>query len=548
MNTSIQKREWLFVAVVTLILLALTTLPYLFAWLTAPADKEFTGFIINTSDHAQYLSWYKGFQTENLIDNKQTSEENPKIFFNLLWWVLARFGRLTGLHHSVVYQIFRWLAGALFLFALYGFATLFYTTIFQRRLAFLVVALGSGMGWVLVVLKYILHQPDVMFPLDVYVSEGNSLLCILGYPHFAEAAGLILAILGLLLVGETRRQWRYPVTAGLVALFLGWQHAYDLFIVWIVPMAYGAVLFIKSRRWPSYWFWGMLIVGLISWPPALYSVLLTRLNPIWEEVLAQFSNAGVYTPNIFHMLILMGIPLWMAIATWLWWAWSGVKRKDTIGIEGRNLFLMVWFVVGWALTYIPTDFQIHMISSWQVVVGLLAVSGFCLYALPWLEQHWPLARKAIVPAMALIIVVTLTNVYLFAWRFIDLKRYTYPYYLYHDEVAAMHWLETNVPEETVILSSYDVGRYIPGISGRVGFLSHWAQTVDFLNKRELVTGWYDSQGTPKERQEFLDHYQIDYIFYGPAERALGTYDPQGENSLQEAYHSPLVNIYAVVKK
>ena len=101
-------------------------------------------------------------------------------------------------------------------------------------------------------------------------------------------------------------------------------------------------------------------------------MLLTRLNPIWEAVLAQFDNAGVFTPNPLHMLILMGFPLVFALAA-LAIGLARLIRKQPGGFQRSDsgLFVVVWFWVGWLLTYLPADFQIHMINSWQVPIVLL---------------------------------------------------------------------------------------------------------------------------------------------------------------------------------
>ena len=260
----IERREWKFVILVTLAILILTSIPYVFAAEIPHPGKQFMGFILNVSDHTQYLSWYKGFETRFLISNNQTSEPNPEIFFNLLWWVLARFGRLTGLDYRMVYQVFRWLSGVAFLTMVYATVAFFFEDVFRRRFAFLVTALGSGFGWVLVLLKYALNLQDVPYPLDLYVSEGNSFLCIMAYPHFMQAASFILAVMLLLLVGERKGKLRFAVFAGLVAFFLGWTHTYDLFLVWTIPVVYGGVKFVLERKFPTYWFKAMLIVGVIS--------------------------------------------------------------------------------------------------------------------------------------------------------------------------------------------------------------------------------------------------------------------------------------------
>lgn len=544
--TAIGLAEWWFVAIVTLGILVLTSLPYLFALLSAPADKQFMGFVINVDDHTQYLSWYKAFQTEHIISNRLTSEPNPPLFFNLLWWSLGRFGYYTGLSYMVVYQIFRWLASAFFLAMVYLTATFFFTSVTQRRVAFLTVALGAGLGWVLVLIKYAAGLEDVPLPLNLYIAEGNSFLCILGYPHFAEAAGLILAVFYLLLVGEQRRQLRYGVYAGLVALLLGWQHTYDLIIVWGVPIAYAGVRLLIERKWPAYWFWAMLIVGLISFPPALYSVWLTSANPLWEEVLAQFSNAGVFTPTPPHMLILMGIPLIMAIVTFGLMLSNMLRQRQASPFLGpRETFVLVWFVVGWALTYIPTDYQVHMINSWQVPVGFLATGGLFYYGIPALQRRWGTPRR--LPHLAILLFLALiipTNLYLLSWRFVDLRRHDYPYFFYRDEVAAMRWLE-EAPPDSVVFSAYEAGRYLPGISGQRVFLGHWAQTVKFFDKRAVVAEFFAAETSEERRRQILREYDIDFIFYGQVERALGDYAPDDSTYLTPSFSLPHAQVYAV---
>lgn len=80
-----------------LIVLIVTTLPYLYGYWSAPADKQFMGVIYNVSDHMQYFSWFREFSHANLAANKLTPEPNKPIFFNLLWWGMARIGGVLGI-------------------------------------------------------------------------------------------------------------------------------------------------------------------------------------------------------------------------------------------------------------------------------------------------------------------------------------------------------------------------------------------------------------------------------------------------------------------
>jgi len=525
------SREWQFVLGVSLFVLILTLLPYLFGYASAPPDQKFMGLMMNVPDHGQYLSWYKGFQTSLLVPNRMTPEPNEPIFFNLLWFSLGRIGTLTGWDYAFVYQLFRLAAGAVFMFVLYFFCRQTMNDPRWRRTAFALIGLGGGLGWVLVLLKYTVTGGELLYPLDVYVAEGNSFLCILAYPHFTIAAALIIAVFGLLLTGARRGQLRYAVAGGIVGLILGWQHAYDILILYGVPGVYTLLLTFRQRRLPRYWVQALFILGAISVWPALYSVWLTTADPLWETVLDQFANAGVFTPNPFHLFILMGLPLIAAtVACVIRLRRRGEEADDAPLPQDTELFILTWFVVGFVLNYVPTDFQIHMLNGWQVPVGLLATWGIYRYLVPALARHqskW----TSLLPILFVLMTLPI-NIYLWVWRYVELNRHDYPFYLHDDETAALAWLDEHTSPDEIVFSSLTVGQYIPGIAGNTAFLAHWAQTVDFYTKEELVEEFFAEDTVDETRQQILKIFDIAYVFYGPAERALGGFDPSRADYLE----------------
>ncbi len=543
----ITGQEWRFVWAVIVIVLALTTLAYLYGYLSSPSDKQFMGLMLDIPDHGGYLSWWRGFQSSLLVSNKLTPEPNKPAFFNLLWWTLAQVSRWTGLGYASVYQAFRWIAGGSFLWAVYRLMAQFLPEVRQRRTAFLLVTSSSGLGWVLVVLKYTLTKGELLFPSDVFIAEGNSFLCILGYPHFAFAATFIALSFEFIWRGWREEQTKYMVIAGLLALLLGWQHAYDLLIIYGITGTFALLVWWKRRAFPWRLFWGGVIVFALSCSGAVYSVILTTVDPLWEEVLAQFANAGVYTPSPLHLVILFGFPLIVAVATGIRLAW----RKQW---SEENLFVMGWFLAGAVLNYIPTDFQIHMLNSWQIPTMIVATKGLYEFIVPAITQ-WKFtirnsqftignrAKRLVV--VAFVLTVLPTNVYLWAWRFLDLARHDYPYYLHRDDIAALDWLQENTSPDDVVLSSLTVGQYVPAVSGNTAFLAHWAQTVDFYDKQERVAQFLDSFTYDEDRLDTVCTFGVDYVFYGPAERELGDYDPAGSAWLAEVFSASLVEIYHV---
>jgi len=526
----ISSREWRFVWAIIVCILVVTSLPYLYGYVSSPPEKQFMGLMLDVPDHGQYLSWWRSFQDSILVSNKLTPEPNEPLFFNLLWWALAWVSKLTGLGYATVYQAFRWVAGGSFLWAAYRLIAQFLPQVRQRRTAFLLVVFSSGLGWALVVLKYTLTQGELLFPLDVYIAEGNSFLCILGYPHFAFALTFIALTLEFVWRGWKEERTRYMLVAGLLALLLGWMHAYDLLLIYGIVGAFALSVWWKRRVFPWRLFWGGVILCALSCSGAVYSVILTTVDPLWEEVLSQFANADVYTPSPPHLVILFGLPLIGAVATWI----ALALRKQW---SEENLFVMAWFLIGAALNYVPTDFQIHMLNGWQIPMMMLCAKGLHDLVARVEVRQW---------AVALVIATVLpTNVYLWAWRFVDLARHDYPYYLYRDDVTALAWLDGEAEDEEVVLSSLTIGQYVPALSGNTAFLAHWAQTVGFYDKQERVARFFDATAPDEERVDTVRTFGVDYVFRGPAERVLGDYDPASASWLTLVFSTPHVDVYRI---
>ncbi|MCJ7797876.1 MAG: hypothetical protein MUQ56_14135, partial [Thermoleophilia bacterium] len=138
-----------------------------------------------------------------------------------------------------------------------------------------------------------------------------------------------------------------------------------------------------------------------------------------------------------------------------------------------------------------------------------------------------------------------TNIYLLAWRFLDLSRHNYPFYLTRDDVAALTWLESNAHSDDVVLSSLTIGQYVPAWTGANAFLGHWAETLDFFGKSKAVALYY-AAGTPEaDRLILLRQYGVDFVFSGEPEREFGSYDPASSSALQLVYQNSSVRIFSV---
>ena len=221
--------------------------------------------------------------------------------------------------------------------------------------------------------------------------------------------------------------------------------------------------------------------------------------------------------------------------------------------DGR-LLVKSWFVIVPLLVYLPLHFQIMLLTGYSLPMSVLATVGLFDHVLPWLRgcasgsrlRRWLTEQRLTRAAPALLLLaVSVTNLYLLAWRVIDMSRHDYPFYLHRDEVLAFHWLEEHTPADEVVLSSFVVGHFIPGLTGDRAFLGSAVMTLEFNDKREMVATFFDSATSDGERQAFIRENGIRYVFYGPAEQALGDYDPGKSPLFVKVFSSPHACVYAV---
>jgi hypothetical protein len=524
-------------AALLVVVLAITAAPFLFGHLSAPPDKQFMGIVLNVPDTAQYNSWAREFQTAVFIENKLTSEPGDAVFFNLFWFGVGRVSASTGLGIPEASQLVRLLAGAVYLGAIFWFVGLVSRSRLHRWVSFLVVAFGGGLGWGLVVYKQ--FSGDLPFPLGIYAFEANTFLTVMGFPLQAMSLGLMVLILGLAALAFERGSVILASIAGLLTLALGLQHGYDLLIIYAVTGLAAGVLALKGPKLSlrPLLLWTLICVW--SGPVSLYLAYLVQRSPVWSGVLAQYGNAGVFTPAPAQLLILMGVPLLLVVA-----GRDGLTSAEWK--RPRELVLRSWLVVGFALLYIPTDFQIKMLGGWQVPVGVLATRALFTSVLPVFRSLRLPRNMNVATALGvlLVLVVLPANLYLLSWRFIDLGRHDYPYYIHKDEHAALQWLEANSRPSEVVLSSLTIGQHIPGVSGNKALLAHWAQSLDFYEKRRLVSSFYSETASDSERIDILSRFQVQYVFHGSEERLSG-YRPGESTFLEKAFTSPVADIYRV---
>jgi predicted membrane channel-forming protein YqfA (hemolysin III family) len=527
--------------VAALATLLVSSVPYMFGFLATPPDRVYLGLMFDAPDHAQYWSWVTASRDGLFIPNTMTPEPNAANFLNPIMWALAKLQAIFNLSFAALFQWWR-LAAAIVMGPALAVATaLLSRGGAQARTAFWIALLGGGVGWTLVVVKYALGSPDVPFPQAVYTVEPNTWFGLLGYPYMPLAQGLVLTALAGAFLAHVRGVMWAHVACALGAAGTALVHAYDLVIVYVVLGASWGLEVWRTRQIPRGLTVAIAIAVGASAPLALYYQRLTSTDPLWQAVLAQYVNAGVWTPNPPLLVVLLGAPLLLA----LWRLAAGLNWSDP-GLR----FTACWVVAGTVLAYAPTVFQVKLLAALHVPLAILAADVWHERAAPWIVRLVKRAGAAGVaswaPAVVLAALVLPTNLYLFAWRLVELRRPDSSYYLTVDEAAALEALAARSGPDDVALALEDVGRWIPNYGRTRAFLAHWSMTNRYLQRRDDVAMFFSTRVDDAWRARLLAQDRVTFVVWTARRAAEGlTYDPASSPLFEPLFVSKTAGVFRV---
>lgn len=517
-------------ALLIVVLLAISWLPYAYGWLSSPAHLVFTGLMFDVPDHAQYWSWIAASHDALFISNTMTPEPNPPVFMNPTMWLLARAQAAFDLSFAALFQWWRVAALILLVPAVVAFVRIMVREPDRRPLALAIALSGSGLGWIWVVAKKLAGTADVAYPHDLYTVEPNTFWSMLSYPYLTLAHALILATMIGAWLAHKGAGWPAYVLGAVAAMALSLSHAYDLITIYAVLGLFGLVEWYRARRFPSRLAAAGAAIAACSGPAALYYQRLTAGDPLWQSVLSQYSNAGVWTPPPVHLAVLIGVPLLLAVC-------AAIPR-DKWTDERR--FLTIWAAAGLVLAYLPVVYQIKLLSAWQFPLALLAAHGWYERVVPALPGKLP-RRYAVAVLVAL---VSLTNVYLFAWRFVELRRHAPPYYLHRDELEALNWLARNTRSSDVVIAAPAIGQFVPNHGRTRAYLAHWAMTNRYFERRANVERFFGPDGDAEWRQRLLRAEGVTLVLTNRwSSDPDATYEPARTQAFEEVFRRPQAQVY-----
>ncbi len=525
----ITRREWRNVILFALLIIVLTTLPYVLGYLKQNSQWQFSGFLFGVEDGNSYVGKMRlgarGLLDFYLFYTPEAHSTAPLVFLPYIipGWIVGRFIN----DHSaalvpvltLTYHLMQIVFNLLLIVVLYRFIAVFIKRPQTRFLALVLATIGGGFGWLLTLLGQSswLGSP----PAEFFIPEGFSWLILLGLPHLALARAALLGGFLLLFKALSTKQGsslsiRYAVFAAVCWLVVGLAVPFYLPIIYVILGTWGLVLWIAQRRFPRELLIPGGIAAGITLPLFAYFTYAFSANPIF----AIWSSQNILqSPHPLHYVAAYGLLVACALIAvrWLW------RKTQHSALNTLHFALLLWPIVVPILVYLPgLNVQRRMAEAVIVPLAILAAVGLRFLAR---MPRWKRLYRPVVVAMCLSSVLFLVGI---TFGALGQSR---PIFRPTAELAALDWLNNHASADSVILTAFDSGKLSPTTNIDTGnlvpaytnlrpYVGHGPETAHATDKDAATRRFFADQMTADERRTLYGSVSIRYIFYGPMEQTL----------------------------
>jgi hypothetical protein len=414
-----------------------------------------------------------------------------------------------------------------------------FNEIYWRRVAFLLALLGSGLGWLLMLIGWF-PRPDIS-PIDFWLVDGYVFFSILTFPHFSAVITLIIGMIAAYLGYLKRASVWLIICVIVLGLCAQTIQPYSPILADIAIL--GAFLGISWQKRMLNWkgFVVLFIIGFSQLPLFLYNALVFKSGPIWEAFVSQ--NITLSPPPAYY--------LW---GYFLFWPFVILGLgKLLIDLKVRSSGSMVdnlpgltamacWVLGALVLAYLPSVLQRRFVLGLTVPLSILSTYALKSSVFPWLELHRAKRLrnvKGLVPVLFISFSMISSLILSFNTAWFAAQR---PMTLFDSRalVGAVDWLQIQAGQADVVLSSENTGLLVASRTGLPVFIGHPIETMDYQNKLNQIHDFYQGRIAP----DWMYQRGIRWVIWGPVEKELSGKE-RLEMDLVEAYQDQDVVIYRI---
>lgn len=533
---SISKKEWFWVLLVCVGLLALSSLPYMVGYASQDEQLVFSGVVADRPDYAVHLAaMHLGERGEWHYRLRFTTEPHPGKPVKQAYIALGHLARLCGLSLPVTFQIARLAFGLTALLAIYGLVALIFTARELRLLAFGLAAFGSGLGWLQWMVGW--ENSTVFSPIDFWFFDPYVFFGMMVFPHFSLVTTLNALVAALFLSQMAAFRWWKWLAISILTVMMQWIQPFAPLMIDISMTAVVLVRCVIDKR-----LWLRDLAGL-GWV-AVAQIPLLWINyqaffshPVWQGFSAQ--NITLTPPPIyllfgFGVFWILAIPAILSLPTRL-----ADEKEESPRMYGLWLSI-AWCLAGLFLAYFPLLIQRRFLHAFTIPLAILAAFGFDIF-FKWLGSFLVnIQRIRRLSSMSLVLLASISSLFLVLGLGLLISQRPPDFYDPVELVTALDWLANTAESEDVVLAEEETSQLAAVKGGFLLFSGHPMETVDYPEKRAVVESFYTGELGLHE----LRARGIRWVIYGPYEHSslsAGVELP----GFEQAYQNEVVTIYRV---
>jgi hypothetical protein len=175
-----------------------------------------------------------------------------------------------------------------------------------------------------------------------------------------------------------------------------------------------------------------------------------------------------------------------------------IKTKDR-----KYYFMVVWTLMALILAYIPVNLQRRLLIGIYIPVCILGIHGL-VTMFELVGRHLKIIKK-VVFALSLP-----SSLLLISMSSIQAAKLNPDLVMKQSIWQSLRWVDQQIPSTSLILTTPDIGLFIPAYSNNRVIYGHPFETVDAAVNKKNVESFF-SQMNPGEQQLFVEKEGVSYI-------------------------------------
>ena len=518
------KKELLWVLVISTLIMSWGSVPTWMGYQLETRDLRFRGLYFDSQDYSAHVAMMEaGIHGEWTYQFRFTTESFNPAYVRIFYIFLGHFSRFSMISPEIVYHLARWLLGFAALYTLYGLTRQIFQKIFWARTAFLLAALGSGLGWLQLIFNLTSSR---ITPIDFWLIDSYVFFSLSIFPHFAFVTAAMCITLSLwlnYLENPNRKSIIWIISTVILVQFTN-----PIAFATVDAGLLGAALFSwwnKKKIYGSH-ILGLSVIAIAQIPLLLYNIIILNHDPLWGQYTKQHQTLSP-SPDYY----IWGFALFWPFA--LWGAVSAFREKSN-----RLGMAAFWALAAFLLAYAPLYTQRRFLQNVTIPLAILATQGLIkLFEL--INARKPsLARWKESLVIVFIFLASLSSIQIGIGQSIYLQSHPENFFYPASLDNAIIWLREHAQYNDFVLASEVTSQVLAQRAGVRVYYGHEMETLDYATKKNKVSEFFQGD-LPSLASE-----PIQWVVYGPLERQLAQ-DFQPPDNLVLVYDNKELQIYQV---